>query len=157
MFPNEGKFFIQANAGTYDKNLKVWKILGEYWVNVTIKKGLDTKVERTTTRPKVTPRKMTGGPGITKNPWETVKSDTRDTLQDKNTETKPKSHTHPPPSWPLYQSLHLGEAPINLLISFQPNPKIDELTKLILSASSAIYRDSVVVSITLGDSIDVTK
>ena len=154
LFQAEGKFFVQANAGTYDNNLKIWKVLGEYWVNVTIKEGEEGKVERTFTRPKVTPRKGTAEGPVISSWYKTLENKA---VEQETTQTKPKSHTHPPPSWPLYQSLHLGEAPINLLVSFEPNPKVDEPTKLILSASSAIYRDSVVVSITLGDSIDVTK
>ncbi len=151
LFQDEGKFFIQAHAGAYDKNLKVWKILGEYWVNVTIKKGEDGKVERTFTRPKVTPRKMTGGPGVTVNPWEKAHMDTS---KAKSTQEQPKAIPPPgPPPWPLYQSMHLGEAPINFIVSFEQNPKLNEPTKLVLSASSAVDRDSIVVSLTFGENV----
>ncbi len=144
LFQDEGKFFIQTTASAYDRQLKLWKILGEYWVNVTIKKGEEGKVERTFTRPKVTPRKGTAEGPVISSWYKTLENKA---VEQETTQTKPKSHIHPPPSWPLYQSLYLGEAPINLLVSFEPNPKLSEPTKLLLIISSAVPRDSVEVSL----------
>jgi len=153
LFPDEGKFFMEIIAGAYDKNLKVRKILGEYFVNVTVKEGEVGKVEIMTTRPKVTPYKMKPIKPVTANPWDSK----WDTMQSKNSDDKPKSIPNPKPSWQLRHSIRAGEALLKLLVSFEPNPKINEPTKLLLSVSSTVVRDSVLVELLIPESIKVIK
>jgi len=87
LFPDEGKFFLEATALAYDKQPKVWKTLGQYLAYVTIKKGEEGKIEKARTRPKVTGQRVKAEGPITYNPTELAK---RDTSQDKSTGEKPR-------------------------------------------------------------------
>ena len=155
LFPDEGKFFLEATALAYDKQPKVWKTLGKYLVDVTIKKGEEGKIEKARTRPKVTGQKVKAeGPVIT-NWYETAK---RDTSQDKSTGEKPRVIPSPVGGpLPLHVSRQQGEALIDLLISFEPKPKVNEPTKLLLSVLSPVPRDSVVVYLFYTGSIKIIK
>lgn len=154
LFPYEGKFFIEATALAYDRQLKVWKTLGQYYAYVTTKKEEEGKVEKTSTGPKVTPYKIKAeGPVISS--WD--KTAKWDSLKDKSAEIKPMAIPNPKPAWRLRQSMQAGEAPLELLISFEPNPKINEPTKLLLSVSSTVPRDSVYLDLIFPDSIKVIK
>ena len=154
LFPDEGKFFIETIALAYDRQLKVWKTLGQYYVNVTTKKGEEGRFEKST-GPKVTPYKIKAeGPVISS--WD--KTAKWDSLEGKSANEKPKAIPNPPRNlWRLHRSMGAGEAPLELLISFEPNPKINEPTKLLLSVSSTVPRDSVYVELLIPDSIKVIK
>jgi|GEM_PF-6463756 len=154
LFPFEGKFFIEVTAGDYDNNLKVWKILGQYWGYVTIKKGQDGKIEKTLKMPKVSPQKVKAEGPVISSWYETAK---RDTPQHESTRVKPRAMPNPPGPMPFHVSVQAGEPLIDLLVSFKPNPRVNEPTELILSLSSAIPRDSVCVYLLFTDSIKVIK
>lgn len=106
LFPDEGKFFMEIEALAYDKNQMVWKTLGQRFIYATTKKGEEGKVEIMTKRPKVTPFKMKPIEPITRNPWESSKSDT---IKDKSVDEGPKSPTNPKPSWQLRHSMRAGK------------------------------------------------
>lgn len=154
LFPHEGKFFMEIIAAAYDRQWKIWKILGEYFAYVTTKRGEEGRLEKTRTRPKVLGQKVKAEGPVTYNPTELAK---KDTLGDKNAKEKPEAIPNPPAGWPLRQSMRAGEAPLELLVSFEPNPKIDEPTKLLLRVSSTVPRDSVVVELLIPDSIKVIR
>ncbi len=154
LFPDEGKFSIEIIGAAYNRIWKVWMTLGEYFVNVTTKKGEEGKIEKTTTRPKVTPYKIKAEGPITYNPWEQSKADT---MKAKSSDLEIKSPPNPKPSWRLHQSMEAGEAPLEFAISFDPNPKINEPSKLLLSVSSTVARDSVCVELLIPPSIKVIK
>lgn len=154
LFSYEGRFFIEATAWAFDKELKVWKTLGLYYLYVTIREGEAGNVERTRTRPKVPPQTMKSDPPTTANWYELA---ARASLNDTIVEQSPVAiHSHQRP-WPLHQSIQAGEPPLNLTVGFQANPKINQRCKLVLTMLSQAARDSVTVSIILPDSVKICK
>ena len=91
---------------------------------------------------------------VTYNPTELAK---RDTLNSKSVHEKPIAIPNPGEPLALHESKQQGEPLLDLLISIEPKPKVNEPTRLILSVVSTVPRDSVVVYLLYAGSIKIIR